>query len=122
MRTQGSIMRNTRIDDMSERIRIVQKESARSPTGDIIDGEETTLLEAWAKVIPMAAKTDANTTARVNEVAYRFIIRYRNTVKADDEVIWRGRRFSMTAPPYDADARGLYLVMECMELVADGQE
>lgn len=117
---RGSVMQNTSIDDLHERISIVYRDISRNARGDIIRGEENVRAMVWAKVLPYGAKSDDGGISRTNDVNYRVTIRYRTDVLPDDEILWRGKRLQMTAPPYDAEARRIWLVMECKEAVADG--
>lgn len=121
MITTGSIISNTSLDDLCDRIEIVRETPARNNVGDIVGSDDTIILDAWAKVLPIAAKASSDTTARVNAVDYRVIIRYRTTIKPDDVVIWHGKRLKLNAPPYDAENRHIYTVLECREVVADGK-
>ena len=104
MITTGSIISNTSLDDLSDRIEIVRETPARNSVGDIVGSDDTVILDAWAKVLPIAAKSSSDTTARVNAVDYRVI-----------------KRLKLNAPPYDAENRHIYTVLECREVVADGK-
>lgn len=117
---RGSVIQNTSIDDLHERISIVYREISRNARGDIIRGEEKVRAMVWAKVLPYGAKSEDGGISRTNDVNYRVTIRHRDDVLPDDEILWRGKRLQMTAPPYDAEARRIWLVMECREAVADG--
>ena len=121
MITTGSIVNNTNMDDLTERIKIVYTEPGRDEYGNVSAGTEVVRCEPWAKILPYATRSDADATARVNEVDIRMIIRYRDGILPTDQVIYRWRRFSMLAPPYDAENRHMWLVMECKELVADAE-
>lgn len=117
---RGSVIQNTSIDDLHERISIVYRDISRNARGDIIRGEEKVRAMVWAKVLPYGAKSEDGGISRTNDVNYRVTIRHRTDVLPDDEILWRGKRLQMTAPPYDAEARRIWLVMECREAVADG--
>ena len=122
MITTGSIVTNTSIDDLTERIQIVYAEPGRDEYGNVSAGVEVIRCEPWAKILPYASRSAADVTARVNEIDTRMVIRYRSGILPTDRVLYRGRRFMMLAPPYDAENRHMWLVLECKELIADAGE
>ena len=122
MITAGSIVTNTSIDDLTERIQIVYAEPGRDDYGNVAAGSEVLRCEPWAKILPYASRSAADVTARVNEIDTRMVIRYRSGILPTDHVLYRGRRFMMLAPPYDAENRHMWLVLECKEMVADAGE
>lgn len=120
MITRGSVIENTSTDDLRERVRIVYHERTRNDRGDIIDGEELTRCEVWAKILPLSAKRSGGYVEELSEVIYRITVRYRTDILPDDEILWNGKRLQQTAPPYDAESRRMWTVLECREMVADG--
>ncbi len=116
----GSVMK-TSIDDLHERISIVYQKAHRNSRGDIVDEQEVIRAMVWAKVLPYGAKSESQGISRVSDISYKVTIRYREDVMPDDEILWRGKRLQMTAPPYDAEARKIWLIMECREVVPDGK-
>ena len=120
MRTTGSIINNTTIDDLAERISIVYQKAQRNNRGDILGIEDVTRCTVWAKVLPLSARRLLDDSVEaVNEVSYRVIIRHRTDIAPDDIVLWRGKRLQQTAPPYDAESRRMWTVLECVEMKAD---
>ena len=120
MRTTGSIINNTTIDDLAERIGIVYQKAQRNNRGDILGIEDLTRCTVWAKVLPLSARRLLDDSVEaVNEISYRVTIRYRADIAPDDIVIWRGKRLQQTAPPYDAESRKIWTVLECVEAKAD---
>jgi SPP1 family predicted phage head-tail adaptor len=116
----GTILRTT-IDDLTERISVVYNTPAINARGDRIGSTDAERFNCWAKVLPLTAKIEESGIERRADATYRIIIRYREGIKPDDEIIWRGNRLQMTAPPYDAESRKLWTVLECREAVEDGQ-
>ena len=122
MRQVGSILQNTNTDDLVERITIFYHDTVQDSEGNPIpDGEEKIRCRCWAKIYPYAARITDGYNERVNETCYRVVIRYREGITVNDKILWRGKRLSMTAPPYDAENRRIWLVMECRELWENGQ-
>lgn len=119
MRTVGSVI-STSIDDLSERIKIVYFATDRNQYGDIVKSEEMERCQVWAKILPFNARISDTPPERTNKISYRVTIRYRTDIKPDDEIIWRGRRLKILTPPYDAESRKIFLVMDCEEVVEDG--
>lgn len=119
MKNTGSIMKTT-IDDLSERVSIVYYEPSRSLLGDIVHGEEKERCKAWAKILPLTARTGTDGIERTPAVTYRIVIRYRTGIFPDDMVVWRGKLLEQVAPPYDAESMHVWTVLECREAVADG--
>jgi SPP1 family predicted phage head-tail adaptor len=116
----GSIMR-TSIDDLTERISIVYQTTTRNPRGDIVRGADVERGSVWAKVLPTSAPISNTGIEREARIGYRVIIRYRNDIRPDDEILWRGKRLRLTGTPYDAESRRIWTVLECQEAVQDGK-
>ena len=119
MKTVGSLI-NTSIDDLSERIVVKYFETVRNNRGDIINTVGQTRCAVWAKVFPLTARNFETTPERVNKVTYRVIVRYREGIKPDDEIVWRGRRLKLLSPPYDIESRKIFTAFECEEVVENG--
>ena len=123
MITKGSIIENTSTDDLHERVRIVYHNKTRNERGDVVDdGDEIERCEVWAKVLPASSRRVDGYEAKVNEVLYRIVVRYRTDILATDEIVWNGKRLQLTAPPYDAESRRIWTVLDCREMVEDGGE
>ena len=69
----------------------------------------------------MTARITDDTPERVNAISYRVTIRYRNDIKPDDEILWRGKRLKLLTPPFDAESRKIYTVMDCEEVIEDAE-
>lgn len=119
MRTVGNVIL-TSIDDLSERIKIVYFATDRNEYGDIVKREEMERCQVWAKILPFNARINDTPPERTNKISFRVTIRYRTDIKPDDEILWRGRRLKILTPPYDAESRKIFLVMDCEEVVEDG--
>ena len=109
------------LDDLTERISIVYFETERNSRGDIVNTSEVTRCMVWAKVLPLAGKITDETPARENTVTYRVTIRFRQDIKPDDEIIWRGKRLKITSPPYDVESQKIWLQFDAREVVQDGK-
>lgn len=118
MRNIGSIM-NTSIDDLSERISILRRAESVDEEGNPVQGNPETVRECWAKVLPSGALIRDGYSETVNQVNYRIVIRYYTGIKPDDYIMWRDKNLIMTAPPYDAESRHVWTVLECKELIED---
>lgn len=120
MRNAGAIMRTT-VDDLTERVQVVRREKARDRRGAIICTGERVVWTAWAKVLPKGGGIREEFPEREGETAYRIVIRHREGILQDDEILWRGKRLQMVAPPYDAESRREWTVLECKEMASDGE-
>ena len=109
------------IDDLHERIEIQYREKSRDLDGNIVDGEIHTRAAVWAKVIPVAARIGEQSEETENKIIYRITIRYRKDIEPTDEILWRGKRLTLVAPPYDVESRRMWTVFECRELVENGE-
>ena len=109
---------NVTLDDLHERIEFLCFDKERDSEGNIIDGAEHTRATVWAKVLPIAARIGDGTQETENIVTYRVTIRYREDIEPTDEILWRGKRLALVAPPYDVESRRIWTVLECRELVA----
>lgn len=120
MRTTGSLINNTSLDDLPERISIVYQSTRRNERGDKIGTEDITRCTVWAKVLPLSSRRTDDSMEYINEVSYRITIRYRTDIAPDDLIIWRGKRLRQTAPAYDAESRKIWTVLDCVEMIKDG--
>lgn len=119
MKTTGGVI-GTSIDDLSERISIRYLRTDRNQYGDIIKIEELERCQVWAKVFPLTARNNNGAPERINKITYRVTMRYRNDVKPDDIIIWRGRRLEIISPPFDAESRKIFTVFDCEEVIENG--
>lgn len=110
----GSVMR-TSIDDLTERVTVVYQTTVINERGNVIRSEDTVRCDVWAKVLPISARSSVGDTERIAEVTYRIIIRYRNDIQPNDQVIWQGKRLDLITPPYDAESRKIWTVLDCRE-------
>lgn len=117
----GTLMQ-TSIDDLRERIDITRKTKTRDKYGNIIRGAPSVVASCWAKVLPSGSLIRDGYSETVNQINYRIVVRYRDDIKPTDVIKWRGKSLIMTAPPYDAESRHAWTVMECKELVEDGAQ
>ena len=120
MRTTGSVLRQTTLDDLSERIGVVYFETTRNERGDVVKGAENVRCMVWAKVLPLTGRIEESTPERINSVTHRVTIRYRTDILPDDEILWRGRRFKMVTVPVDVEGRHIWTMFEVKEAVSDG--
>ena len=122
MRTTGSAINNTCTDDLGERISVIYQVTRRNDRGDIIGTEDITRCEIWAKVLPISSRRYIDSAIELtNEVSYRITVRYRTDIVPDDIILWRNKRLRQTEPPYDAEARKIYTVLTCEEMIKDGK-
>lgn len=119
--SKGSIIKGTSFDDLRERIKVLYYDYSRDEIGDIVSRTEKTRYTCWAKILPYAAKDGHDVASKSAEIYYRIIIRYRKNIKPDDIIFWRSKKLQIVSPPYDAENRHLWLVIDCRELVEDGQ-
>lgn len=118
MITAGTLM-NTSIDDLHERVDIMRAVKTRDAYGNVIRGAPAVVASCWAKVLPSGAVIRDGYSETVNQVNYRIVVRYRTDIKPTDTISWRGKILTMTAPPYDAESRHVWTVLECKELIED---
>ena len=118
MITAGTLMQ-TSIDDLRERVDIMRATQTRDAYGNVIRGAPAVVASCWAKVLPSGSLIRDGYSETVNQVNYRIVVRYRTDIKPTDTVSWRGKILTMTAPPYDAESRHVWTVIECKELIED---
>ena len=109
------------IGRLRQRVTIERPIILTDEEGNLIEQERRVYTIVWAKVLPFAAKISDGYAEKVSEVDYRVAIRYRADIQATDILVWRGRRMALISTPYDMDGRKKWLVMECRELVEDGE-
>ena len=109
------------IGQLRQRVTIERPITLTDEEGNLIEQKRKVYTIVWAKVLPFAAKISDGYAEKVSEVDYRVAIRYRADIQATDILVWRGRCMALLSPPYDMDGRKKWLVMECRELVEDGE-
>lgn len=120
MRTEGLALKQLSVDDLTEKISIRYFEFKRNLRGGLVKSKEEIRCMVWAKILPLTGKISESTPERINTVTYRITIRYRTDIKADDEIVWRGRRFKITTPPVDLESSHIWTVFNVEEKVKDG--
>lgn len=109
------------VDDLSEKISVRYYEFTRNARGDLVKGTESVRCMVWAKILPLTSKIENNLPERLNTVTYRVTIRYRADIMTDDEIVWRGKRFTITTPPIDLEARHMWTTFDMVEGLKDGR-
>ena len=87
----------------------------RNEFGDSLNSVEFERCSIWAKVYPLTAKNNTAMPEHSNKVTYRVTIRYREDIKPDDEIVWRGRRLKLLSPPYNLDGQRKFTAFDCEE-------
>ena len=108
MKTVGSFIANTNVDDLTERISVIYFDTERNERGDIISTQEIERCRVWAKILPLTARITDDTPERAD-------------IKPDDEIIWRGKRLKLLTPPFDAESRKIYTVMDCEGVIENAE-
>lgn len=119
MRTTGAVINQMSVDDLTERISVIYFSTSRNSRGDIVKNSENVRCTVWAKVLPLIGKINDTTPEKINSVTYRVTIRYRNDIKPDDKIIWRGRDFKIITPPVDVEVRHIWTQFDCVEVIQD---
>ena len=120
MMNTGNAMRTT-VDDLAERIDVVYHETTQDAAGNIINtGTELSRGARWAKVLPISAVIADGYNENENAVTYRVTVRYCTDIEPTDTITWRGKRLSLVAPPYDAESRRVWTILDCRELIENG--
>lgn len=115
-------MSKLKIADLSERISVRYFETERDEYGNILRREELERCRIWAQVYALSAKKFDAQPERANKITYRVTIRYREDIKPDDEILWRGRRLKMLSPPFSLDGQKIFTAMDCEEAIEDGRQ
>lgn len=80
-------------------------------TGGTNEEVEVKAENLWAKVRPLSgAEVARNSGVSATSLA-TFIIRYRDNIETDDEILWNGQTFNITYIP-TVSARELYLAIQ----------
>ena len=108
------------VDDLTERIKIIFSDNVRNSRGDFVKNFEKIRCEVWAKILPLSGKISDTTPEKINSVTYRITIRYRNDIKPDDKIIWRGKILEIVTPPFDVEVRHIWTQFDCVEVIQDG--
>ena len=108
------------MSELRHRISILRPVTETDDEGNILFSSVQELSKAWALVLPFAAKIYDGYAEKVQEVAYRIVIRYRVDVRVTDRIRWGDKTLTPIAPPYPLGGKKQWLVLECRELVEDG--
>ena len=108
------------IANLAERISVIFFQTERNERGDVRKVSEVERCRVWARIYPSTAKISDAPPERDNKINYRVIIRHREDIKPDDEIIWRGRRLKLLSPPFPLDGKREFTAMDCEEVVQDG--
>ena len=121
MMNTGNAMRTT-IDDLTERIEIARYAKKRDSAGNIVTLATQALFstKCWAKVLPVSAAVGEGYEAVQNSIGYRITARFREDILPDDLIYWRDKTLTITAPPYDAESRRKWIILDARESVPDG--
>lgn len=114
-------MSKVKIAYLSERISVKYFETEQDEYGNVLRREEFERCRVWAQVLALIAKKVDAQPERENKITYRVTIRYREDIKPDDEIEWRGRRLKLLSPPFNLDGQKVFTAMDCEELIEDGQ-
>lgn len=109
------------LSELRHRVKILRPVFSEDGAGNLEETGESEVATVWAKVLPYAAKISDGYAEKVDEVNYRIAIRYWEDVEMTDILEWRGKRLSLSAPPYGMDGKCKYLILEARELVEDGK-
>lgn len=112
--------RYTNVDELTERVDIVYRETTVNERGNVVRGPDVVRCSVWAKVLPLSSRSTLDNGEVTAEVVYRVVIRHRADVLPNDLVVWRGKRLELLAPPYDAESRRVWTVMDCREVLEHG--
>ena len=108
------------MSELRHRITILRPVMDTDDEGNILSSSEQEVSNAWALVLPFAAKISDGYAEKVQEVDYRIVIRYRMDVRVTDRIRWGDKTLTPIAPPYPLGGKTQWLVIECRELVEDG--
>ena len=107
------------IADLNERISIRNYVTKRGERGDILNAVEFERCRIWAKIYALTAKNNDAPPEQTNRITYRVTIRYREGIKPDDEIVWRGRRLKLLSPPFNLDGKRIFTNFDCEEVIED---
>ena len=108
------------MSELRHQISILRPVTDTDDEGNILSSSVQELSKAWALVLPFAAKIYDGYAEKVQEVAYRIVIRYRTDVRVTDRIRWGDKTLTPISPPYPLGGKKQWLVLECRELVEDG--
>ena len=108
------------MSELRHRITILRPVMDTDDEGNILSSSVQAFAQAWALVLPFAAKISDGYAEKVQEVDHRVVIRYRADVRVTDRIRWGDKTLTPIAPPYPLGGKKRWLVIECRELVEDG--
>ena len=108
------------MSELRHRITILRPVMDTDDEGNILSSSVQAFAQAWALVLPFAAKISDGYAEKVQEVDHRVVIRYRADVRVTDRIRWGNKTLTPTAPPYPLGGKKRWLVIECRELVEYG--
>ena len=106
--------------ELRHRITIQRPTKIIDAEGNVVEDFRSDLQTIWAKVLPAVAKISDGYLEEVQEVTYKIAVRYGVDIQITDFLLWEGKTLKQIAPPYLADGKKKYLILEARELVEDG--
>jgi SPP1 family predicted phage head-tail adaptor len=103
---------------LRDRITIRRRVESRDATGGL-DRTWTTLAEIWAQVISINGREEMIGNVLQGISTFQVTIRYRNDLKASDQILWNGRELNVLAAE-DREGRRRWTVIHASTLAPQG--
>ncbi|MBL5919830.1 phage head closure protein [Lelliottia amnigena] len=105
---------------LKHRIRIERRNGVQNTeTGAMVYSWQK-VADVYAEVTPVSVKEFITSQAANVELSARIKIRYREDIKAQDRIIFRGKNYAVEGILPDPDSGLEYLTLPCSEGVKDG--
>jgi SPP1 family predicted phage head-tail adaptor len=104
--------------DLRDRITIKRRVEVRDATGGL-DRTWETLAEVWAQVISINGREEVIGNVLQGTSTFQVTIRYRNDLKASDQILWNGRELNVLAAE-DREGRRRWTIIHASTLAPQG--
>lgn len=105
---------------LKHRIRIERRTGVQNPATGAMSYTWQKIADVWSEVTPVSVKEFITSQASSVELTARIKIRYRQDIKDQDRILFRGNIYSVEGILPDPDSGLEYLTLPCSEGTKDG--
>lgn len=114
-----------RSEELNKRVTIQKAVKISNNRGVILYDypDERAIHGVCASIEPFSARIRDGIAEKVAEVEFRITVRYRDGISVRDRIVYQGRIFEQTLPPFDINEQHQFLQLTCKEkVVTNGKD
>lgn len=102
-----------RVGQFRHRVTIQRNEQKRSARGEVLDNWITLAKNVPAEVMPLVGREFYQAQQVNTELTHMVKVRYRNELKSQDRIQFRGQTYEVAAPPSNPGYRDSHIELTC---------